>query len=81
MTDFKILAVKILPWCNDHIRKVLFEDRWYIFYKDYEVTQDGKWLKRKSCVSVPIDFYRMNDAAPNISISAIVGKNGDGKVA
>ena len=79
MADFKVLAVKILPGCNDHIRKVLFEDRWYIFYKDYEVTQDGKWLKRKSCVSVPIDFYRVNEAAPNISISAIVGKNGDGK--
>ena len=79
MADFKVLAVKILPGCNDHIRKVLYGNRWYIFYKDYEVTQDGKWLKRKSCVSVPIDFYRVNDAAPNISISAIVGKNGDGK--
>ena len=37
------------------------------FYKDYDFTQDGKWLKRKSCVSVPIDFYRVNDAVPNIS--------------
>ena len=79
MAIFKILAVKVLPGCNNHIRKVLFEDRWYIFYKDYKVTQDGKWLKQKSTISVPTDFYQMNDAAPNISISAIVGKNGDGK--
>lgn len=79
MADFKVLAVKVLPGCNNHIRKVLFEDRWYIFYKDYGVTQDGKWLKRKSYVSVPVDFYRVNNVAPNISISAIVGKNGDGK--
>lgn len=79
MADFKVLAVKILPGCNDHIRKVLFENRWYIFYKDYEVTQDGKWLQRKSVVSVPNDFFRVAEASPNISISAIVGKNGDGK--
>lgn len=79
MADFKILAVKILPWCNNHIRKVLYENRWYIFYKDFEVTQDGKWLQRKSVASVPDDFFRVAETSPSISISAIVGKNGDGK--
>ena len=79
MSDFKILAVKILPGCVSHIRKVLYEDRWYLFYKDYEVTQDGKWLKLKDKKTVPNDFYRVTDTAPTISISAIVGKNGDGK--
>lgn len=79
MADFKILAVRILPGCVSHIRKVLYVDRWYLFYKDYEVTQDGKWLKPKDVKTVPTDFYRVADTAPNISISAIVGKNGDGK--
>lgn len=79
MADFKILAVKILPGCSSHIRKVLFENKWYLFYKDYEVTQDGKWLKTKDVKSVPADFYHVSDTSPNISISAIVGKNGDGK--
>lgn len=79
MVDFKILAVKILPGCSSHIRKVLYKDRWYLFYKDYEVTQDGKWLKAKAVKSVPSDFYNTAETSPNISISAIVGKNGDGK--
>lgn len=79
MADFKILAVQILPKCNDHIRKVLYENRWYVFYKDFEVTQDGKWLQRKSVASVPDDFFRVAETSPSISISAIVGKNGDGK--
>lgn len=79
MVDFKILAVRILPGCISHIRKVLYVDRWYLFYKDYEVTQDGKWLKPKDIKTVPTNFYRVADSAPNISISAIVGKNGDGK--
>lgn len=79
MADFKVLAVKILPGCNDHIRKVLYENRWYIFHKDFEVTQDGKWLQRKSVASVPDDFFRVAETSPSISISAIVGKNGDGK--
>lgn len=79
MADFKILAVKILPGCSSRIRKVLYENKWYLFYKDYEVTQDGKWLKTKDVKSVPNDFYHVSDTSPNISISAIVGKNGDGK--
>lgn len=79
MADFKILAVKILPRCNNRIRKVLYVNRWYIFYKDFEVTQDGKWLQRKSVASVPDDFFRVAETSPSISISAIVGKNGDGK--
>lgn len=79
MADFKILAVKILPGCSSHIRKVLYENKWYLFYKDYEVTQDGKWLKTKDVKSVPNDFYHVSDTSPTISISAIVGKNGDGK--
>lgn len=79
MADFKILAVKILPGCVSHIRKVLYEDRWYLFYKDYEVTQDGKWLKPKDVKSVPTDFYQVSGTSLSISISAIVGKNGDGK--
>ena len=79
MADFKVLAVKILPGCSSRIRKVLYENKWYLFYKDYEVTQDGKWLQRKSVASVPDDFFRVAETSPSISISAIVGKNGDGK--
>lgn len=37
MADFKVLAARILPDCKSRIRKVLREDRWYLFYKDCEM--------------------------------------------
>lgn len=78
MADFKVLAVRILPDCKSCIRKVLREDRWYLFYKfykDYEITQGG-WLKKKCKSKVPADFYRVPEFSPNISVSTIVGKSG-----
>ena len=41
MTDFKVLAVKVLPEYNDCIRKVLYEDRWHVFIRTMILHKTG----------------------------------------
>jgi hypothetical protein len=80
---FRVLGVKVLENCNINIRKILEPNRIYLFYKDYKPSDDNNWLVRKPEDErrVPEDFfdYPPGGKHPHISISAIVGKNGDGK--
>lgn len=80
---FKILAVRISDRCAPYIRKILKTETTYFFYNEYECDSDPKLIKRKKDADkkeIPADFFQLNpDQSLNISLSAIVGKNGDGK--
>lgn len=87
---FKIIGIRIHKDCDANIRKVLKEERSYFIYNDYEDSYDPKdesiWIGIKHNDDVvetipPDDFYRLkeNNGGPDISVSAIVGKNGSGK--
>lgn len=76
----RLIAVKPNERCDSKYSKILKND-FYLFCSDYEV-KDGELIKKKDKdlkqVEVPINFYG-TDGDINISISAIIGKNGDGK--
>jgi predicted ATPase len=80
--QFKIIAVQPLKGCSAQIRKVLRENTTYFFYNDYEeYFENGRYSirKKKDVTHIPEDFFQIEKTTPSISISAIVGKNGDGK--
>lgn len=81
--SFKILAVRILDGCASHIRKILKTETTYFFYNEYECDSNPKLIRRKKDAKLnetPADFFRLSPKQSiNISLSAIVGKNGDGK--
>lgn len=68
---FSVLAVRILPGCKEHLKKILKEE-WYQLNSWYTL-KDGKLTKRDDAA------LERNLYGENISISAIVGKNGSGK--
>lgn len=84
----RLIALKIYNDCAKHICKCLKPDVYYYFSNDYYFDHQGVLSFRKSS-SIPLhkDFYTnlkefhdrslTNDV--QINISAIVGKNGDGK--
>jgi len=83
--QLRIIAVRPLNGCAPHILKVLKENTTYFLYNDYEEDINSKTgirkRKNKTYSEVPEDFFSsgLNNNAPQLSISAIVGKNGDGK--
>jgi energy-coupling factor transporter ATP-binding protein EcfA2 len=80
--QFRIIAVRPRKGCAAHIRKILKEDMIYFLYNDYEEDAGNNigWIKKKERKEIfPNFFCRDSKSTPLISISAIVGKNGDGK--
>lgn len=79
-SPFRLIAVKPHKNCLKRYSKIL-SSAFYIFYDDYEEIK-GKLVRKKGDelkkVEVPLNFYSSeNDIS--VSISAIIGKNGDGK--
>lgn len=80
--DFKLLAIKPLDKCSKKYRNNLKPDTLYKFYQYYDFKPaKGSITEIEKTGS---DFNIYNDFIPesrnlNISISAIVGKNGSGK--
>lgn len=73
MTSFSIIALKVLSGNPNNIRKILPEgETWYLFNQLYKVEKNK--LKRNENYQLSDDFF-----GKNISINAIVGKNGSGK--
>ncbi|WP_321480635.1 ABC transporter ATP-binding protein [uncultured Bacteroides sp.] len=70
--SFKILGVRPMEGCSKPILKNLTEGKPYMFYHNYTLNS-GKVVQTHER-NVPKDFY-----GNNISIHAIVGKNGCGK--
>lgn len=69
--NFSLLAVHVLPDCQKHLKKVLKEE-WYLLNGWYE-------LKNNALVKRTDYQFERNLYGENVSISAIVGKNGSGK--
>ena len=92
MDSFRIIALRVLDGCEPHIRRALKEDVTYFLCNDYidQYDEKGKWKsisKKKNDNELPKGFFalpeikgqQLKQKKPTISISAIVGKNGDGK--
>lgn len=77
--QLKIIAIRPLKGCAEHILKVLKPGITYFLYNNYEMIDGDQFIRRKKEEVLPIDFFRQKENTPYISISAIVGKNGDGK--
>ncbi|MDC8005386.1 hypothetical protein POV27_15085 [Aureisphaera galaxeae] len=74
-TPFRLIAVKPVKGLATKYRKILEEDKLYKFYNAFSFHEN----ETKVTVKGPsLDLYRVK-GLPNISISAIVGKNGQGK--
>lgn len=71
MENFSIIALRVLDEKPLSITKIL-KKGWYLFNQSYIV--EGDELKKNEKYSLNDDFF-----GKNISISAIVGKNGSGK--
>ena len=84
MNCFRLIGLRILQGCDMNIRKILTENTTYFFYDDYvegitpwnvvkRVTAEG------SALSHLYDVDGANLRKVSVNISALVGKNGDGK--
>lgn len=83
---FRIIALRLFTGCADHIARALHKDKTYFFYHDFDDIYDYRdhWVSIRKTTwepPVPRDFFCIDDdnQQPEISISAVVGKNGDGK--
>lgn len=83
MHNFRIIGLRILKGCDHHIHKVLKEDTTYFFFSGYrEADKDfveRKESRKQSAPSCLYDVTMSNNHKVNVEVSAIVGKNGDGK--
>ena len=82
--DFKLIAVRVLPGCVQHIRKCLVENHFYYLNNDYRISEDGKLITRRSSNIAPLSasFFSLSEKQSKgvrLNFSAIVGMNGDGK--
>lgn len=93
MDSFRVIALRVLDGCEPHIRRALKEEVTYFLCNDYEdqYKKNGEWItitkKNKEDGELPKNFFALPEnkglqqkgKKPTINISAIVGKNGDGK--
>lgn len=81
--NLSIIALRILSGCKEQIRKCLKEGIFYYLNTNYEILNHGETIKIRDgfIESIDVNFFDLYDgkSTPNVSISAIVGKNGDGK--
>ena len=83
-SDFKLLAVRVLPGCAPYIRKCLVENHFYYLNNDFRISEDGMMITRRSSNVAPLsaNFFSLSEKQSKgvrLNFSAIVGMNGDGK--
>lgn len=77
---FRLIALRPLRGCSDYALKCLHTDETYYFCRYFTIAEDGRVSWRKGYQVVPYsDLYKVNGGPSTITMSAIVGKNGDGK--
>lgn len=84
MSSFKFLAIRPLKGCNEKYLRILKEDVIYPLYNGYKYTLLKNNVVEISATSdfAPENLYNLEITSGNnleVSISAIVGKNGSGK--
>lgn len=78
--QFRLVAIRPLQGCAEYIRKILKEGEHYFFYDGYEKSTEGIVRRKNNFEDIPNHFYvSKSKDTPLVSISAIVGKNGEGK--
>lgn len=76
---FKLIAIRPLKGCAPHIRKCLKEGVFYYFCDYIKIADNGELsLNKGRSVYIP-DLFKINGGHPHVNLTAIVGKNGDGK--
>lgn len=80
MKQFKIIAVRPLKNCLKHFRKTLSSETTYFLYNGYK-DAEYETIERDDSNLLPNDFFRTQNGNNqlSVSVSSIVGKNGDGK--
>jgi predicted ATPase len=78
MSQFKLIALEPLEGCEKYIIKNLEMGKKYYFYQGYEI-KDKDTIEEDHTITLPSDFFSKGEC--NISIHAIVGRNGSGKSA
>lgn len=83
-SDFKLLAVRVLPESAQYIRKCLVENSFYYLNNDFRISEDGMMITRRSSniAQLPANFFSLSEKQSKgvrMNFSAIVGMNGDGK--
>lgn len=86
---FKLLALRVLNGCADHIKKCLHVYEYYYFcldyrfdepYRIYKGSRYVKMLDESFFTPVPQEHYmEPKEQELKVNINAVVGKNGDGK--
>ena len=74
-----LIAIRPLQGCAEYIRKCLQAGNFYYFCDQFDISKDGEVKRNRDRRPVIPDLYRINGGHTHISLSAIVGKNGDGK--
>lgn len=78
MSGFKLIAIRPLVGCDGKFLKNLKGSHIYKFYNDFSFVEnkEGEVIEIKNESTIPNNLF-----GENISVSAIVGKNGSGKSA
>lgn len=77
---FRLIALRPLEGCSENALKCLHTNETYYFCNLFEIAENGlvSWNKDKNHY-LDEDLYQINGGPSKISMTAIVGKNGDGK--
>jgi len=75
---FQLIAIRPFAHCKSYIRKCLRSNTYYYFCDQY-VFENEALHKREDGQKSVDNFFHIGGADVNITLSAIVGKNGDGK--
>lgn len=83
---FRIIGVRVLEGCPQYIRKALHEGELYLLYNDFTEDEQNMYTLKKivgRLSNTACQLYNQVDASEeheiHVNVSAIVGKNGDGK--
>lgn len=75
---FKLIALRVMEDCSPMLSKILHTGETYFFCNDYEDNGKGDICPKLNVQKLAPDFFQVK-GGPLVSISAVVGMNGDGK--
>lgn len=75
----RLIAIRPLRGCYEYIRKCLKEGAFYYFCDCYCISDEGVITRNQESKPLPKHIFSVNGCHTTINLSAIVGKNGDGK--
>ena len=75
---FKLIALCVMEDCSPMLSKILHTGETYFFCNDYEDNGRGGICLKQNVQELAPNFFQVK-GGPLVSISAVVGMNGDGK--